>query len=50
MMTAEKILGAWFVQINGGRHGVMFQYPQQFASILETFLSLATKQISGLYY
>ena len=40
LMTAEKILGAWLVQINGGRHGVMFQDPQQFASILETFLSL----------
>jgi len=37
---AEKIPGAWLVQIKGGGHGVMFQYPQQFASILETFLSV----------
>ena len=31
---AEKIPGSWLVQIKGGGHGVMFQYPQQFASIL----------------
>ena len=37
---AEKIPGSWLVQIKGGGHGVMFQYPQQFASILETFFSV----------
>ena len=36
LRIAEKILVAWLVQINGGGHGVMFQYPQ-LASILETF-------------
>jgi pimeloyl-ACP methyl ester carboxylesterase len=40
IMLAEKIPGAWLVQLKGGGHGVMFQYPQQFASILETFLSI----------
>ena len=39
IMIAEKIPGAWLVQIRGGGHGVMFQYPQQFASIIETYLS-----------
>jgi pimeloyl-ACP methyl ester carboxylesterase len=38
IMIAQKIPGAWLVQIKGGGHGVMFQYPQQFTSILETFL------------
>ncbi len=40
ILIVEKIPGAWLVQIKGGGHGVMFQYPQQFASILETFLSI----------
>jgi pimeloyl-ACP methyl ester carboxylesterase len=40
IMLAEKIPGAWLVQLKGGGHGVMSQYPQQFASILETFLSV----------
>ena len=38
LMIAQKIPGAWLVQIKGGGHGVMFQYPQEFVSILETFL------------
>jgi pimeloyl-ACP methyl ester carboxylesterase len=40
ILIADKIPGAWLVQLKGGGHGVMFQYPQQFASILETFLSI----------
>jgi hypothetical protein len=32
-MIAGKIPGAWLVQIRGGGHGVMFQYPDQFTSI-----------------
>jgi pimeloyl-ACP methyl ester carboxylesterase len=34
---AQKITGAWLVQIKGGGHGVMFQYPQEFTAVLETF-------------
>jgi pimeloyl-ACP methyl ester carboxylesterase len=41
LRIAEKIPGAWLVQIKGGGHGLMFQYPQQFALILETFLSVS---------
>ncbi|MDQ3851904.1 MAG: alpha/beta hydrolase [Thermoproteota archaeon] len=40
LMLAEKIPGAWLVQIRGGGHYVMFQYPEQFAAVLETFLSV----------
>ncbi len=40
IMLAEKIPGAWLVQIRGGGHYVMFQYPEQFTEVLETFLSV----------
>jgi pimeloyl-ACP methyl ester carboxylesterase len=35
---AEKIPGAWLVQIKGGGHGVMYQYPEKFSRIVLTFL------------
>lgn len=38
LKMAELIPGAWFVQIKGGGHGLMYQYPKQFSSIVETFL------------
>ncbi len=38
LRVAEKIPGAWLVQINGGGHGLMFQYPQHSTKVLETFL------------
>jgi len=38
LRMAELIPGAWFVQMNGGGHGLMYQYPEQFSSIVETFL------------
>jgi pimeloyl-ACP methyl ester carboxylesterase len=37
---AQKIPGAWLVQIKGGGHGLMYQYPHQFTAVLETFLSI----------
>jgi pimeloyl-ACP methyl ester carboxylesterase len=37
VMMAEKIPGAWLVQIRGGGHGLIFQYPNEFSEILETF-------------
>jgi pimeloyl-ACP methyl ester carboxylesterase len=40
IMLVEKIPGAWLVQIRGGGHYVMFQYPEQFTAVLETFLSV----------
>ena len=41
MMIAEKIPGAWLVQIRGGGHGLMFQYPDKLVNILDTFLLLS---------
>jgi pimeloyl-ACP methyl ester carboxylesterase len=38
LQMAELIPQAWYVQINGGGHGLMYQYPEQFSSIVETFL------------
>jgi pimeloyl-ACP methyl ester carboxylesterase len=38
IILAEKIPGAWLIQIRGGGHYVMFQYPEQFTAVLETFL------------
>jgi pimeloyl-ACP methyl ester carboxylesterase len=38
LIIAEKIPGAWLVQIKGGGHGLMYQYPEQFSKIVKTFL------------
>ena len=35
----KGIQGAWLVQIEGGGHGVMFQYPEEFTRVLQTFLA-----------
>lgn len=35
---AEQIPGAWLVQFRGGGHGLMFQYPERFSSIVLYFL------------
>ena len=37
---AEKIPGAWLVQIKGGGHGLMFQYPDKVVEVLETFFQV----------
>src|SRR5215207_725749 len=41
VMMAERIPGAWLVQIIGGGHGLIFQYPNEFSEILEMFLSVS---------
>jgi pimeloyl-ACP methyl ester carboxylesterase len=38
LLIAEKIPGAWLVLIGGAGHGLMYQYPQKFSTIVETFL------------
>jgi pimeloyl-ACP methyl ester carboxylesterase len=38
LLIAEKIPGAWLVRISGAGHGLMYQYPQKFSTIVETFL------------
>jgi pimeloyl-ACP methyl ester carboxylesterase len=38
LLLAEKIPGAWLVRVNGAGHGLMYQYPQKFSTIVQTFL------------
>ena len=40
LMLAEKIPAAWLVQINGGGHGLIYQYPDKFSKIVITFLGI----------
>ena len=40
-MMAERIPGAWLVQMGGGGHGLIFQYPNEFSEIVETFLAVS---------
>jgi pimeloyl-ACP methyl ester carboxylesterase len=43
LIIVEKIPGSWLVQIKGGGHGLMYQYPEQFSKIVKTFLESAQK-------
>ncbi|MDQ6722802.1 MAG: alpha/beta hydrolase [Thermoproteota archaeon] len=38
LILVEKIPGAWLAQIKDAGHGLMFQYPEIFSTIVETFL------------
>ena len=37
-VLGERITGSWVVQIKGGGHGVMYQYPAEMAAIIRTFI------------
>ena len=39
LIIAEKIPGAWLVQIKDAGHAVPDQYPEEVGNIIETFLS-----------
>ena len=39
LMLIDLIPGAWLVQLEGGGHGVMYQYPEKFSQIVLTFLA-----------
>ena len=39
LMLIDLIPGAWLVQLKGGGHGVMYQYPKKFSRIVLTFLA-----------
>jgi len=41
LIIVQKISGAWLVQIKGGGHGLMYQYPEKFDKVLQTFLATA---------
>jgi pimeloyl-ACP methyl ester carboxylesterase len=38
LIIAQKIPGAWLVQIKGAGHGLMYQYPDKLSTVLQTFL------------
>ncbi len=38
LIFAEKIPGSWLIQIRGGGHALMYQYPEQLGDIILTFL------------
>jgi pimeloyl-ACP methyl ester carboxylesterase len=40
-MMAERIPDVWLVQIREGGHELIFQYPNEFSEIVETFLSMS---------
>jgi len=42
LKIAEKIPGAWLVQIKDAGHAVMDQYPEEMSKIMNTFLSTTT--------
>jgi pimeloyl-ACP methyl ester carboxylesterase len=37
-VIGERIPGAWVIQVPGGGHGMMYQYPDQFERIVTVFL------------
>ncbi|MBU1868976.1 MAG: alpha/beta hydrolase [Candidatus Omnitrophica bacterium] len=37
-LMVQRIPGAWLVQIEGGGHGLMYQYPKKFSDIILSFL------------
>ncbi len=39
LLLTQIIPGAWLVQIKGGGHGLMYQYPDVFNMVVQTFLS-----------
>jgi pimeloyl-ACP methyl ester carboxylesterase len=41
LTVAQRIQGAWLIQISGGGHGLMFQWPEKVASIIDLFLKTA---------
>jgi pimeloyl-ACP methyl ester carboxylesterase len=43
LILAEKIPGAWLVQIENASHAVMDQYPDEISKILQTFLSTTSQ-------
>jgi esterase/lipase len=42
LILAGKIPGAWLIQIKGGGHGLIYQYPDLLNKVLQTFLSTTT--------
>lgn len=43
LVLMDKIPGSWLVQIRDAGHGLMYQFPETFTRIIETFLSTTGK-------
>lgn len=41
LLLAEQIPGSWLVRFRDGGHGMMFQFPEQLAEVVHTFLATA---------
>ncbi len=41
LILIDKIPGSWLVQIKDAGHGLMYQYPEIFTEIIETFLNVS---------
>ncbi|MGH9979802.1 MAG: alpha/beta fold hydrolase, partial [Nitrososphaeraceae archaeon] len=50
LRMAELIPGARFVPIKGGGHGLMYQYPEQFSNIVDTFLENTNTSRLGITF
>ncbi len=46
LIIAQKIPGAWLVQFREAGHGLMYQYPEELSTVLQTFLT-TTAQASN---
>ena len=42
LLIAGQVPHAWVVRIRGGGHGLMYQYPDDVASVILTFLAHGT--------
>ena len=38
LIIVQKVPSSWLVQIKGGGHGLMYQYPEQFSRVVKAFL------------
>jgi len=39
LIIAQNIPGSWLVQIKGGGHGLMYQYPEKLSNVIQIFLN-----------
>jgi len=42
LIIAQKIPGAWLVQIKDAGHGLMYQYPEKLSAVIQTFFTTTT--------
>jgi pimeloyl-ACP methyl ester carboxylesterase len=42
LIIAQKIPGAWLIQIKGAGHGLMYRYPDKLSKVIQTFLTTTT--------